>query len=76
MPERRSELLIAKFFRHQLVPEIADAKGASRPGRLLGEAITGKTRHDDIKRIRGVATMRRWVGQQRDQLLEANEESE
>src|SRR5438270_4644210 len=58
---------IAESLRHQTRPQLGgfDQRHATNGG-TVGEAESRQRRHDDIKRVRRVASMTPWIGQQRD----------
>ena len=74
VPALGREFVVSQHVAHERDPQIGRAPevDAGR-GQRRGKAVTGQRRHHDVERIRGVAAVRRGVGQRTDDLLEIPE---
>ncbi len=59
---------------HQLVPGVGDLLGPpARPAGLAAEAVAGQRRADHVESVRGVAAVRRRIGERPDDLAELDD---
>src|SRR4051794_22966993 len=69
----RTEARVAELFRHQRVPQIAEAEQPALAFACLRESVARQAWYHDIEGISRVGTMRCRVGEQWDQLVEPPE---
>ena len=73
VPTVSAESIVAELLGEQPVPEIGDVK--QRRARLIPRGVgePRKTRHNDVERIAGLATVARGIGEHRDDLRKSQE---